>query len=80
MWETLNKEYVSRKKNKINEENDKIPDWLERYIEYKFHLFDRTGKSSISLRIRQVYVFDALQVIVHINFLTYDDCTENLQA
>ncbi|CAG5131910.1 unnamed protein product [Candidula unifasciata] len=50
MWEKLNTEYLTRKKDKnFEEKDDKIPDWLERYIEYKFDLFDRTGDGVIDI-------------------------------
>uniref|UniRef100_A0A0B7A6B5 EF-hand domain-containing protein n=2 Tax=Arion vulgaris TaxID=1028688 RepID=A0A0B7A6B5_9EUPU len=50
MWQRLNSEYLTRKKEKHFEEKvDKIPDWLERYIEYKFNLFDRTGDGIIDI-------------------------------
>ena len=48
MWEKFQQECVQEAKKKDKKDRDtervKIPEWLERYVEYKFHLYDRTGK------------------------------------
>ncbi|CAL1535996.1 unnamed protein product [Lymnaea stagnalis] len=50
MWEKLNQDFLARKREKNPEkQEDKVPDWLDRYIEYKFHLFDRTADGAIDL-------------------------------
>ena len=45
MWEKFHRESVleQKKEKKGDTDTNKIPDWLERYVEYKFHLYDRTG-------------------------------------
>ena len=45
MWETFNREYVkeSMKSKETPEGEPKLPTWLEKYMEYKFNLLDRTG-------------------------------------
>lgn len=43
MWQKFHRENVAEQKNKVDTEN-KIPDWLQRYVEYKFNLYDRTGE------------------------------------
>ncbi|GFR66334.1 calexcitin-2 [Elysia marginata] len=47
MWEKLNRDYHAMKREKKTEESaeETIPSWLERYIQYKFSLFDRAGKT-----------------------------------
>lgn len=50
MWQKFNKDCVleqKQKKDKEDGEQNKIPDWLERYVEYKFNLYDRTGDGVI---------------------------------
>ena len=46
MWDVFNKQYQQEvSKSKEPESNEhKLPDWLEKYIEYKFNLLDRTGE------------------------------------
>ncbi|XP_025081931.1 calexcitin-2-like isoform X2 [Pomacea canaliculata] len=46
MWQKFHRENVAEQKNKVDTEN-KIPDWLQRYVEYKFNLYDRTGDGVI---------------------------------
>ncbi|XP_070178166.1 calexcitin-2-like isoform X2 [Littorina saxatilis] len=50
MWQKFNQESVqAEKREKKGEEAGKIkiPEWLERYVEYKFNLYDRTGDGVI---------------------------------
>lgn len=50
MWQKFHKECVLQAKKEKKGEEDapvKIPDWLERYVQYKFHLYDRTGDGVI---------------------------------
>lgn len=44
MWENFNKMYVDEMKKRKGEDADPaLPEWLNKYIEYKFNLLDRTG-------------------------------------
>ena len=45
MWETFNREFIKEttKSKAPTDEEPKLPEWLEKYIEYKFNLLDRTG-------------------------------------
>ncbi|XP_041355701.1 sarcoplasmic calcium-binding proteins I, III, and IV-like isoform X1 [Gigantopelta aegis] len=48
MWERFNKD--SCKQSKTEEDPAKvIPNWLERYVEFKFNLLDRTGDGVIDI-------------------------------
>lgn len=51
MWQVFNKQYVTEEA-KAND-NEKIytplPEWLEKYIQYKFNLLDRTGNGAIDV-------------------------------
>lgn len=44
MWQKFNEQCL-KQANKADEVSyeRKLPDWLEKYIRYKFDLFDRTG-------------------------------------
>ena len=46
MWDAFNKDYVKEltKAKDPPESEIKLPGWLEKYIEYKFYLLDRTGE------------------------------------
>ncbi|ESP02587.1 hypothetical protein LOTGIDRAFT_237907 [Lottia gigantea] len=50
MWEHFNAECAKSAQN-TNENGSgmKIPGWLEKYIEYKFNLYDRTGDGVVDL-------------------------------
>ena len=49
MWETFNREFIKEttKSKAPTDEEPKLPEWLEKYIEYKFNLLDRTGNVPI---------------------------------
>ena len=45
MWTKFHKSFVEKSKSKESEEagEDNVPSWLDKYIQYRFHLYDRTG-------------------------------------
>lgn len=49
MWDAFNKDYVKEltKAKDPPESEIKLPGWLEKYIEYKFYLLDRTGNGFV---------------------------------
>ncbi|XP_076438886.1 calexcitin-2-like [Babylonia areolata] len=51
MWQRFHKESLAEerkeKKGGEGDNTNRIPDWLERYVEYKFNLYDRTGDGVI---------------------------------
>ncbi|XP_048236715.1 calexcitin-2-like isoform X5 [Haliotis rufescens] len=57
MWEMFHKEGFKRNGRKNDKEKKEVdrheeydlPDWLKRYIEYKFNLYDRTGDGLIDV-------------------------------
>jgi hypothetical protein len=45
MWEAFNKQYIQEmSKSKDQNITIELPGWLNKYMEYKFNLLDRTGK------------------------------------
>lgn len=59
MWQKFHRENVAEQKNKVDTEN-KIPDWLQRYVEYKFNLYDRTGEIvfNVVFNLKQIMIFE----------------------
>ncbi|KAL3884694.1 hypothetical protein ACJMK2_024806 [Sinanodonta woodiana] len=49
MWEIFNKENQQVETKEISDGTKNIPDWLDKYIEYKFDLLDRTGDGVIDV-------------------------------
>ncbi|KAL8595516.1 hypothetical protein ACOMHN_000725 [Nucella lapillus] len=49
MWQRFHRERVAEEKKAKKGEGEtvRMPDWLERYVEYKFNLYDRTGDGVI---------------------------------
>jgi len=47
MWERLHLKHLLKRKEKSDKSENDVPDWLERYIQYKFDLLDRTGDGEI---------------------------------
>lgn len=44
MWDNFNRQYIEEMKKKKEEDIEiPLPDWLNKYVEYKFNLLDRTG-------------------------------------
>jgi len=49
MWETFNRQYMEQlkasggKAGAEGETEPPLPAWLDKYVTYKFNLFDRTG-------------------------------------
>lgn len=56
MWQKFHRENVAEQKNKVDTEN-KIPDWLQRYVEYKFNLYDRTGEIVFTVVVVVLFFF-----------------------
>jgi len=56
MWDNFNKTFIEEaKKRKPTEDEPGLPEWLNKYIEYKFNLLDRTGTSPTNyIRIIQI--------------------------
>ncbi|KAL4216750.1 Non-specific lipid-transfer protein [Mactra antiquata] len=50
MWETFNRQYVEEvTKSKDQNISVELPEWLIKYIQYKFNLLDRTGNGAIDV-------------------------------
>lgn len=50
MWEAFNRHYIDQqKKSKDQNVEIKLPDWLTKYMEYKFNLLDRTGNGCVDI-------------------------------
>ncbi|KAL3884695.1 hypothetical protein ACJMK2_024807 [Sinanodonta woodiana] len=49
MWENFNRRSLLKATKENNNGTTNIPDWLEKYIEYKFDLLDRTGDGEIDI-------------------------------
>lgn len=50
MWQAFNRQYIEQlKKSKDQNEPVKLPDWLDKYMEYKFNLLDRTGNGCVDI-------------------------------
>ncbi|KAL5020394.1 hypothetical protein ScPMuIL_003286 [Solemya velum] len=49
MWQEYHKQCLKASKERVPDPEAVVPEWLEKYIEYKFNLYDRTGDGRIDV-------------------------------